>query len=741
MSKIRTALLSSIALTLLTTALGASSAWAQAAGDALQEVVVTATKRSEDIQDVGVSITALTAEQLEAKGVEQFFDYGTSVPNLSFAIGAADGSLAGRGIALRGIVGANTTGFYIDDTPVLETLDPHIVDVARIEVLRGPQGTLYGAESMGGTVRIITEQPNTTAFGGQVHVLGSGTEHGGFNQILEGAVNVPLVDNVLAVRASAFYQFDDGYFDKAIGPYSAPPTQTLTHLGSMRYYGGQLALRWEPLNGLSVTPRIMFQEIQQGGSPYAYNDPNNLLQREVFDLDTGGTDKWWLASLTLNYTVSFGTFVSSTSYFERETFETEDDTDVLQLDLGLTEPLPSPITRKIDLHRFAQEIRFASSFPGPFQIIAGGFYSDSTRPRDYEWTGQGLTQIGFPTDLALSFIDSREAKEYALFGDASYEILSGLKATAGLRYFRDTATFNQYTNGIFFGGAPSTYVAPETSENGVTPKYLLEYKATPDLLLYASAAKGFREGGNNIALPPGPPPGGCDQDLANLGLTAAEVATFKSDSLWDYEAGFKSSFDERRFTFNATGFLIEWKNIQQNVALPLCGYGVTGNSGAARSAGFELEFDGKLLRELTLGVGFGYDNAYITQQGPGTPQTVGSPVYQVPRITVASNLEYSRPVTANWSGFSRLDYSYVGGSYSANNSQLLPLYRGAYAITDFRIGARNDRWELTAFIKNLTDKHANLGDAILIGAEVPGMPRFVINQPLTAGVEARLRFQ
>src|ERR1700683_3738354 len=185
-----------------------------AGGDSLQEIVVTATKRSEDLQNVGLSITALTTEQLESKGVEQFFDYGNSIPNLSFAIDSADGSLAARGIALRGIQGSNTTGFYIDDIPVLETLDPHIVDVARIEVLRGPQGTLYGAESMGGTVRIITAQPDATAFSGPMHVGTPGTEHGSLNGLTEGDVNLPLIDNTLAVRASGFYQFDSGYFDK-----------------------------------------------------------------------------------------------------------------------------------------------------------------------------------------------------------------------------------------------------------------------------------------------------------------------------------------------------------------------------------------------------------------------------------------------------------------------------------------------------------------------------------------------
>jgi len=705
----------------------------------LEEVVVTAQKRSESVQDVPVSMTALSARDLEAMGAQQFFDYGTDIPNLSFGIGAADGNLAGRGIALRGIQGSNTTGFYIDDTPVLETLDPHIVDIARIEVLRGPQGTLYGAESMGGTVRIITQQPDVSAGGitGQVHVGGSWTDHGGFNNIEEGVVNIPLVADTLAVRASAFHQFDDGWFDKQIGPFDALPTETLTKVGSMRYYGGSIAIRWQPMSELSITPRIMYQRTEQDGVPYAYNYAENLVQQEVFNIDTGGTDKWYLASLTINYTAPFGNFVSSTAYFDRNTFETEDDTQFTLYAFGYL--TPSPITRKLDLRRFAQEVRFASTFQGPFQILVGGFYSDSTRPRDYEWTAPGLgAQIGAPNDNVLSFIDSREYKEKAIFGDASFEILKNLKATVGLRWYEDDDTFTQYTNGIFYGSVGSTYLAPPTSESGFTPKYLLEYKATPDLLWYASAAKGFREGGENIALPPGPAPIGCDTDLTNLGLTAADVKNYKSDSLWDYEAGFKSSFADHRFTLNATGFWIEWDSIQQLVSLPLCGYGVTANSGHARSQGAELEFNGRLTPELTLGVAFGYENARITEKG-ATPQPVGSPVYQVPKLNYAANLEYARPVTAEWSGFARLDYVYVGHSYSGNNYPPLE-YRPSYNIADLRLGARRTRFELTAFIKNITNKHANLGDAILIGAEVPGMPRFVINQPRTIGLEGRYLF-
>jgi iron complex outermembrane recepter protein len=722
-------------------ALAAGDTASAPGSDSLQEIVVTATKRSEDLQNVGLSITALTAQQLESKGVEQFFDYGNSIPNLSFAIGAADGSLAARGVALRGIQGANTTGFYIDDIPVLETLDPHIVDVSRIEVLRGPQGTLYGAESMGGTVRIITAQPDATAFSGQVHAGASDTEHGSANGIVEGDVNLPLIDNVLAVRASGFYQFDSGYFDKGLGPESAPPTSVLHDLGSMEYYGGQIALRWEPVEGLAITPRVMYQETVEDGVPYALGNADNLLQRQVFDVHEGGTDKWWLDSLTVNYTAPFGTFVSSTAYFDRKTFETEDDTDFTAYAFDLTNPLPSPITREIDLRRFVQELRFASTFSGPLQTILGAFYSDSTRPRDYEWNTPGFaTATHSKSDLILSFIDSRKATEEAVFGDLSYDLLPNLKATAGVRWFRDIATFHQFTNGAFYGFDPTTYLAPSTTESGFTPRYLLEYKVTSDLLVYASGSKGFREGGNNIALPPGPPPTGCDKDLSNVGLTASQVATFKSDTLWSYELGFKSSFADHRYTLNGAGFWIDWSNIQQQISLPLCGYGITGNSGAARSTGFELEFSGRPIAELTLGLGVGYTDARITQQGAGTTQPVGSPVYDVPQITVASNAEYERPLTADWTGFTRLDYSHVSGSYTVN-TQVAPLYRPAYNIADVRLGGRNERYELTLFVKNLTNEHANLADAIQIGAEIPGQPHFVINQPLTAGVEARVRFK
>jgi iron complex outermembrane recepter protein len=338
-------------------------------------------------------------------------------------------------------------------------------------------------------------------------------------------------------------------------------------------------------------------------------------------------------------------------------------------------------------------------------------------------------------------LTQRQYAEYAAFGDVSYNILSSLTATVGVRAYRDTADFNQFTNGLFYGGTPHTYVAPSTSDSGFTPRYVLEYKVTPDLLTYASAAKGFREGGNNFAVPLGPAPQGCSQDLANIRLTPAEAAAFQPDSLWSYELGVKSSFLDRSFTANAAGFIIEWDNIQQQISLPLCGYSFTGNTGKAQSAGFEFEFNGRLLPELTLGLGVGYVDAQITEKGVGSLQPVGSPVFQVPDLTITANAEYQRRLSPIWAAFGRIDYSYIGESFPANNGELHPVRRPAYEITNLRLGVRSDRYEFTAFVKNLTNEHANLGDAILLGAELNGQPRFLINQPLTAGVEARIRFQ
>lgn len=700
------------------------------------DIVVTATRRQETAQNIPLSITAMGGLELQKKGVESFADYGNSVPNLSYGA-TGDGSLGSRGIAIRGIQGAGATGLYIDDTPVPDSLDPHIVDLARIEVLRGPQGTLYGARSMGGTVRLITKQPEADAISGFVHSSLSFTKHGGVNIVGDTSVNMPIVSDKVALSVQAFYERDEGVFDKLIGSGASLTSQK--NIDDLSSYGAQITLRVQPTPDLSFTPRIIFQHTKQNGFPFADVSPNNFVQRRDFDITEGGKDKWALYSLTANYAASFGSFTSSTSYFDRNTPEHEDYTAFIQAIFGLTNSLPSRIDRQLKLKRFVQEVRFASDFNGPFQIITGAFYSFSRDYNDYlpasviPGLDSALGGGGTIGDLAFTTTRHLRTRERAVYGEASLKLTESLKATVGIRYFINSQSYRERSDGVIAGG-PVAIDRPTATERGATPKFLLEYHANRDVMLYASAAKGYRVGGFNGDLSPT-----CDADLAAVGISRAQTLKYKSDSLWNYEVGAKTSFADRKVTANLAAFRIDWSDIQQNVLLA-CGFPFIGNSGKARSKGFELEINARPVRSLELGLALGYTDAKITKAGNGTPQLQGSPVYQVPKWTAAVKAEYSVPVTSNFEGFVRGDYSFTDSSFSANNDPLNPRLRPSYSLVDARLGLRSDDLEFALFGKNLTNKHANLADNRSLAAEAPGLPRVVTNRPRTIGVEARYRF-
>lgn len=717
---------------------GSGNASASAAEDrgGQADIVVTATRRQESAQNIPLSITAMGGLELQKKGVESFADYGNSVPNLSYGA-TGDGSLGSRGIAIRGIQGAGATGLYIDDTPVPDSLDPHIVDLARIEVLRGPQGTLYGARSMGGTVRLITKQPDAGAFSGFVHGGLSFTKQGGANMVGDTSVNLPIVADKAALSVQAFYQRDEGVFDKAIGTGANPTTRK--NIDDLSSYGAQITLRFEPTPELSLTPRVIFQHTRQKGFPFADVTPGNFVQRREFDIAEGGKDKWALYSFTANYAAPFGTFTSSTSYFDRNTPEREDYSTFIQAIFGLEDQLPSRIDRQLKLKRFVQEVRFASDFKGPFQIVAGAFYSFSRDYNDYvpasviAGLDSALGGDGSIGDLAFTTTRHLRTRERAVYGEASLKLTETLKATVGVRYFVNGQSYRERSDGVIAGG-PVAIDRPTATERGATPKFLLEYHPDRDVTLYGSAAKGYRVGGFNGDVSPT-----CDADLAAAGLTRAQTLKYKSDSLWNYELGAKTSFADRRITANLAAFRIDWSDIQQNVLLA-CGFPFIGNSGKARSKGFELEINARPVRSLELGLALGYTDAKIVKAGSGTPQPAGSPVYQVPKWTAAVKVEYSTPVSSSFEGFVRGDYSYADSSFSANNDPLNPRLRPSYSLIDARLGLRSDTLDIALFGKNLANTHANLADNRSLAAEAPGLPRLVTNRPRTIGVEARYRF-
>jgi len=723
------------ASTIALLAAGLSAGWtpahAQAAkGDApaatLNELVVTAERRSASVQSVPMSITALGAETLERAGVADFQDYAVRIPNLSFSY-VSSLNAGGQAIAIRGIFGAGTTGLYLDDTPLPMSVDPRVLDLQRIEVLKGPQGTLYGARSMGGTVRLITRQPDASDTQGFVHVVGALTRHGARDAAIDGMLNVPIVADRLALRATAYTDYVSGLFTRVAAPGAPVAFAPHDNVGAQHRKGGSLALQATFLDGdLTVTPRVLFARQRQNGHPYADIRPDNFVQTRLFDMAEPGSDRWELYGVTAHYVTPVGEFTSDTSRFVRRIADGEDASEVAALFFGIP-PTPLPYRQRGSDRNFSQELRFTSSFEGPFQLTAGLFYQ------------RGDRRITFPKTPLGSFFDNiyssdvvTRVTEKAIFGQASYALTDKLTLTAGARLFDNTVRFDGAVDGITVTPA---IVAGRQHEKGVNPKFGVEYQATSDALLYANAAKGFRVGGVNFfsdLL--------CRADLAALGLTPDQVRAFASDSLWNYEVGAKTRWADGRITVNGALFDIELSNVQQQVSLPNCGFGVAANSGSARSRGGELEIQAAVTSALKVSLGAGYNDAKITKSGRFNVIPVGARIQQVPHWTLNAAADYAFEVAA-LPAFVHADYQYVGSSFSTlNTSPRSPRIRPSYSLVNLKAGVEVNAWEVSLFLDNVFDEHANLSDVPSQAIELPGRPRISINRPRSVGVDARVRF-
>jgi outer membrane receptor protein involved in Fe transport len=740
---------------------GASDRDSAAGGPQLGEVVVTAQRRKENVQNVPMSITVLSSAQLELRDVKTFIDYAASVPNLGFGY-TGFGFSGARTISIRGVAGNDTTGFYLDDTPLPESLNPQIVDIDRIEVLRGPQGTLYGARSEGGTVRLITAQPDDT-LSTRTHVGLSDTWNTVEpNYVADGAVNLPLISDRLAVRIVGLYDREAGFFRRDF-PTTPGGTdyQTVKNVADNVTSGGSIALRWQATDALTVTPRLLFQQTTYNGFPYsdhtAYQvpapspppaylnlDPSNFTQTRLFNIEEGGYDRWSLGSLTLAYHTGFGDFISSSSYLSRKLSEVEDMSDYIYQALGTQ--LRIPVTAFTTFYQFVQEVRFVSHFSGPVQLVSGVYFESTTGTPFYQppIIVPGLNEAAGgtpqspapgtnpqnPDELGSNSIHT-ETTEPALYGELSYQVTAPLKLIAGARVYRNTTKSFDYQEGLVVGGPRLVDPLDTLTQSGVNPKVGVNYQLTPDKMIYALASKGWRPGGVSMAVPPA---FGCGPELAALGLTEQQIRTYKSDSLWNYEVGEKTSWLDHTLTVDSAAYYIKWQNLQQFIVLP-CGSFFTGNAGAAKSEGFELEIHARPLPTLELNGGIGYTHAIITAAGTTSPQQPGSPVYQVPDWTGNAGATYTHALTGDVQLVSNLSYSYVGESKSGNNNPYVPRTRAPYSLVDSRIAVMWQNYQLAFVGKNLTNEHANLADNGSLGAEVVGRPRIVVNQPRTLGLE------
>lgn len=718
----------------------------------VSEVVVTARKVSESALDVPESITALSAQTLQTFNIQTFTDYGTKVPNLGFSYGTGTlGFSASRTVAIRGISGAGTTAMYIDDTPVFDSMDPRVVDIERIEVLKGPQGTLFGEGSLGGTVRLITKQPQLNQYSldysGEVGTTVRGDSTDGELNLIG---NAGLIPDRLAVRVLAFYDNTPGFITREYPDATSPSGESSTgNQGERTDFGGSLSALLKIIDPLNATLRILYQNTRYDGLPVAYAplpafEPT-LIQNRTFDLREGSEDNWYLPSLQLNYQGTGFSVVSATTYFSRHTSETENGTEgtyqAASAFFGFdATPQPDLWGLESTNNRFTQETRVSfdkvHGFSGTFGLYYSRTQSTAAFPPNYL---PGIAAAGlFPTDLDWFAVGHSITSDKAIFGELYVDLPFSNTLTLGARQYWLAQENTLNADGLFNGGPSS--IADSNSESGVSPKFALEHKFQNDVSTYISAAKGFRAGGAGGQLPDF-----CASGLAAIGLTLESASKFNPDTVWNYELGAKGQLLDQKLFVTAAVFQQNWENIQQTLFIPSCGFTFQGNAGSARSRGAELEANGRILSPLTIRFGVGYDDARITSAG-ASGEAVGSRVRETPELTASGGFEYTQQLTSKFEGFISGDASHVGNSLSSISSASSVLTRPAYTLVNGRLGVRWDNYEVALFLKNLTNAEPNLGDLnpisysrYVINAEGAPviLPRVATVEPFMFGIQFR----
>ena len=731
----------------------AAAAAASATDTGLEEVVVTATRREERLQDVAISVTSFSPEKMDAQGVRNIDDLSRLAPGLTFqrtgVASSGNYNDESSDISIRGIdsgAGASTTALYVDDTPIqghhipfgAYNAFPQLFDLDRVEVLRGPQGTLFGAGAEGGAVRFLTPQPDLKQYSEYARSELATTKEGAPSYEIGGAVGGPIVEDVVGFRASASYRRDGGWVDRVAytRPNPADPLSLPVFAGttqgdsnSQETVTARAALKWQVNQAVSVSPSIYYQRLQMAdtsGYWIPLSDPAGGIYRNGNFLKNTSTDPFWLAAVKLDWDLGSAKLVSNTSYFSRKQESVSDLTQLttaLYAFFGLLPPnvysppgtssaSPFSDTQK----NFYQEVRLASSDAKARVTWTVGAYYAHTDENVYQievdptLDQRVLDFAGFhlcsPAPCAGDIVynapvDRVVEKQLAVFGEVGFKISDTLKATLGLRYSRlDSASTIITAAGT---GSPDFITSYSTvSDNPVTPKVALAWQPDRDNLYYVSAAKGFRQGGANGDLP-----STCASDLALVGLpvpphtNVVAAPPYTSDSLWSYEIGAKNTLFDRRLQINSSVFFVNWKDIQQGVYLPNCAATFVANAGAARSKGGEVEMIIHPVHALSLGMTLAYVDASYTRgscvgdltfngtgcTGPGltTPASpvvssgdhlVGAPWTVILSAEYAANLL----MLGGRSGYVRMDYQ----STSAQ-TDLLPTQNANNAVHDTTI--------------------------------------------------------
>ncbi len=719
----------------------------------LEDVIVTAQRRSESLQEVPISLTAITGDKLESLGITTFADVAAMIPNLALGTGNGSGGAGSgfgvsstRSIAIRGVSGDNTTGLYLNDTPIPTSLDPRLLDVERVEVLRGPQGTLFGAGSMGGVVRFVTREPNGQ-MSGKIDAEGYDVDHGGGGYSVHGSLNTPLIPDNVALRVSAFSAFEPGLYTRDWGGPQDPRSPSLPfppggvvpgqkdHVGAEQDTGFMASLAITPtaVPGLSITPLFIYQHSNTNGYPLADYTADNFVQTRPLNVPEEVQDTWNFGGLTIKQNTDFGRFIVLGSYFYRNAFDLEDGSDANAIEwFGLPYYVPAPIVDNLYTKTWTGEARFESNLKGPVQFVVGVFSSLDERLYHQVINAPGFDAAAggiYGTDQEFLQNTPNADRQRAAYVDATYKITNAFQISAGIRVARLEHQGTYIASGPLNGGTSDSY--SDHAETDRAPRFTAKYDIAPDQMVYASAAKGFRIGGTNAYVPPT-----CDAAIDQLGISNGHE--FKSDSLWSYEVGTKNSLFDGRVKSRLAVYRIDWKNMQRVVILP-CYWSIVSNTGAATSTGTEFELDAIPIDHLSLNLSGGYEDAKISEASQESNTVVGQALQDVPKWTGSATAQYTVPLSGERSAFLMGQYTYMGSRVSYNNvSTGYPL--PSYSLANARLGVTQGPWEVALFARNLFDKLAATGDLLPETAQLPGRPRLFVTTPRTIGIQVRRDF-
>jgi iron complex outermembrane receptor protein len=699
-----------------------------------EEIVVTAQKREEHLLDVPMSLTALSGEQLEGSQSYRFQDYVGTVPGLAYvsdSFGPSGSLLVIRGITTSAIPTHNSVASYVDETPYVIQADccsflaaPNLdaFDMQRVEVLKGPQGTLYGASAMAGLLKFVTNAPDPAAFASRVEIGTSSVSNGGTGGDAHAMVNLPL-SNDAALRLVGYDKYYPGFIDD--------PSRGLTDINGSHISGGRASLLYEATADFSIRFNALYQDRTFSDASALDVYPATLapvfgyLKEERATGQPGYTQNE-LYNITINWDAGFAKLLSTTSYvtFKQSfVFDAETEAALVSSILGAPYGAAFPDQRSVSV--WTQEVRLSSPTDNPMQWQLGGFF-DRERTSELELfdpvdLASHQVLYNFPRNLG-TYPTEEAYREFAGFATIDYHLTPTVDVAAGARHSTNDQTSSSTSTGLVPGSLMAEY---SFSEGVTTYSGDARWYATPETMLYVRVATGWVPGGAT-GLPP------------NSGLPL----TYSPSTTVNYEAGIKSRSLENRFTVEVSIFDVEWRDIQVFGLSETTGFSFNENAGAARSDGVEWQFAYIPISRLTVGLNGAYTDARLTQ---ATPSNVGGKVGDrlptVPLWQISASARYERPLFGSLSGFGGVDWRFCGSHYGdfepIGPRPLAP----SFDIVDLRAGINMNTWSVGLYVKNIGNEipiYYLRNDNLAQGGF--GIQQASIGTPRTIGLELTANF-